>query len=1129
MALARSLAALSRDILTEYLAGIARIRDTGAGTGEISYYGCLAGALNAIGATLKPRVFCVPNLRNRGVGFPDMGLFAGADVGAADQWPEGRPPDRGVVEIDDIPAPLAVKLRSEQVARYLARYGLVLVTNFRDFVLLGQDAAGRQEVREKFDFGCANADAFFALAKGSQRPRALATRFAEFLERVLLHQASFGRPEDVAFFLASYARDALARIAAQADLPAFAALRQALEESLGLRFEDTQGEHLFRSTLVQTLFYGLFSAWVEVARAGRTFDWHAAGWSLHVPFIADLFQRIATPQQLRPLGLEEPLGWAASALERVDRLTFFASFDQAEAVRYFYEPFLAAFDPELRKAFGVWYTPHEIVQYMVERVDRVLRTELGLVDGLADPSVWVLDPCCGTGAYLVAVLERIDRTLREKGEGALAAEDLKQAAMTRVAGFEIMPAPYVIAHWQIGQALRAAGAPLAEGERAAVYLTNALTGWAAPQEQPASDQPQRGLRYTFPPLADELDAASRVKRERQILVVLGNPPYNAFAGTSPAEEAGLVEPYKRGLQSEWGIRKFNLDDLYVRFIRVAERRIAEATGRGIVCFITNHSWLSYPSFVVMRERLLQEFDRIWIDNLNGSKFETGKISPDGSPDPSAFSTESNREGIQVGTAVSLLVRTGHHLPTCVRYRDFWGVEKRRSLIESARARNFDSHYGLYTPVKSNRLSLRPGVSAAGYLSWPTVTALSDLPPFSGALEMRVGRLMSLDRAELAARIRRYLDPSIPFSELRRASIGPTADMARFDAQSARDRVIRNETFSEGKIKLIALRPFDVRFSYHTNVRPLWNEPRPDLAERVFLGNSFLVTRLRARRPEEGVPMVWTRALAGYHLLDPNSHPLPVLSSPGKANLSPAARTWLGELGVQEPDSDAEVAMMPWHHALAIGYAPSWLEDNGDDIRQDWPRIPLPNNALLLRSSAALGARVSALLEPETSVPGVTAGSIDPALAAIAVPSTQGGAAMSEPDRAVTAGWGHAGKGEAVMPGRGRLVERDYAPDEAATASHSTTLGETTYDVFLNGHAYWRNVPASAWNFNIGGYQVLKKFLSYRESSLLGRPLTPAEIRYVRDMARRLAALRLMGPELDANYRTCAAAHYQLGS
>ena len=645
---------MPQQILSDYLAEIARIRATRAGTGEISYYGALTGALNAAGERLKPRVFCVPNLRNRGSGFPDMGLFVAARGMQLEDWPEVRAPERGVVEVDDIPADLSVKTGSAQVHRYLAAYGLVLVTNYRDFVLLGPDARGQPERREIFSFDCADATAFFNLARGTRRPPGLAARFAEFLERVLLQQALLARPEDVAFFLASYARYALARVEAQASLPAFAELRNALQEALGLRFEGPKGEHLFRSTLVQTLFYGLFSAWVEVAQDGQAnFDWHAAGWTLHVPFVDTLFQRIATPQYLKPLGLEEPLSWAAAALNRVDRAAFFTHFEEADAVRYFYEPFLAAFDPELRKQLGVWYTPREIVRYMVERVDQVLRSELKLADGLADPSVWILDPCCGTGAYLVEVLDRIARTLHAKGEDALTAEDLKQAAMTRVAGFEIMPAPYVIAHWQVGHALRAAGAPLRSDERAAVYLTNALTGWAAPRDGEAADASQRGIRFTYPPLADERDEAARVKQARPILVVLGNPPYNAFAGTSPAEESGLVEPYKEGLQRDWGIRKFNLDDLYVRFFRIAERRIAEGTGRGIVCFISNHSWLWYPSYVVMRKRLLSEFDRIWVDNLNGSKFETGKVAPDGSPDPSVFSTEANREGIQVGTAVDI--------------------------------------------------------------------------------------------------------------------------------------------------------------------------------------------------------------------------------------------------------------------------------------------------------------------------------------------------------------------------------------------------------------------------------------------------------------------------------------------
>jgi Type ISP C-terminal specificity domain/N-6 DNA Methylase len=1116
-----------QNILSDYLSEIARIRATRAGTGEISYYGALTGALDAAGELVKPRVFCVPNLSSKGAGFPDMGLFVAARGLPVDDWPDARRPDRGVVEVDDIPASIGVKMGSDQVRRYLDNYGLVLVTNYRDFELLGLDPRGQSQRRENFSFGCNDAEAFFQLARSPSRPKGLAARFAEFLERVVLHQAPLARPEEVAFFLASYARDALTRVEEQATLPAFAELRDALQEALGLQFDGARGEHLFRSTLVQTLFYGLFSAWVESARGGEAvFDWRAAGWSLHVPFVDTLFQRIATPQYLKPLGLEEPLTWAADALNRVDRDAFFARFQEADAVRYFYEPFLNAFDPELRRQLGVWYTPREIVRYMVERVDHVLRTELGIADGLADESVWILDPCCGTGAYLVEVLDRIRRTLLEKGEDALLAEDLKKAAMTRVAGFEIMPAPYVIAHWQVGHVLRAAGVPLRNDERAAVYLTNSLTGWAAPEATEPPDARQRGIRYTYPPLAVERDEAARVKRGRPILVVLGNPPYNAFAGTSPAEESGLVEPYKEGLQGDWGVRKFNLDDLFVRFFRVAERRIAEGTGRGIVCFISNHSWLSYPSFVVMRERLAKEFDRIWIDNLNGSKFETGKVAPDGSPDPSVFSSETNHEGIQVGTAIALMAKKGGDSDPIIRHRNLWGPAKRELLESSLNVANFDRQYTAALPTVENRFSFRAIETSADYSTWAALPEVSGLEPFSGVLEKRRGSLLSFDRAELADRMKRYFDSDISFEELKSSGIGPVENMTGFAASDARARLLRAEIYSDNALRRVALHPFDTRWAYHTVVNPIWNRARPELVARAFEGNRFLVTRLRARRPEEGLPIFWTSFIPGDHLLDPNTHPMPVMASEQQANLSAAARAWLTRLKLPDPDADHAIAALPWHHVLAIGYSPAWLSENADGIRESWPRVPLPNNADLLRASAALGARAAALLDPDIPVPGVTSGTIAPALACIAVPSKRGGGAMTEADRAITAGWGHSGKNGAVMPGQGRIVMRDYAINEAAAAA-IPQLGTPTNDVFLNAEAYWCNIPEAVWSFTIGGYQVLKKFLSYRERALLGRPLATAEVRYVRDVARRLAALRLLAPELDANYRACAAAHRPL--
>lgn len=170
-----------------------------------------------------------------------------------------------------------------------------------------------------------------------------------------------------------------------------------------------------------------------------------------------------------------------------------------------------------------------------------------------------------------------------------------------------------------------------------MYLTNALTGWQPPNEEAKRTIQQ--LELIFPELNKEREAADEVKQGKPILVILGNPPYNAFAGTSPVEEDGLVEAYQKGLISEWGIKKFNLDDLYVRFFRLAERCISENTGKGVVCYISNFSYLSDPSYVVMRQRFLSEFDQLWFDSLNGDSRETGKLTPEGKPAPSVFSTQ----------------------------------------------------------------------------------------------------------------------------------------------------------------------------------------------------------------------------------------------------------------------------------------------------------------------------------------------------------------------------------------------------------------------------------------------------------------------------------------------------------
>jgi hypothetical protein len=1143
--------------LDTYLKELRDIRGTGAAVPETSFYPALANLLNEIGKTLKPKVHCVINIANRGAGLPDGGLFTADQIKKNDPNPmQGQPPTRGVLEVKGLAEDLRKTAGSEQVKRYSAKYGVVLVTNYRDFLLIGRDAQGNPLPMEGYTLAADEASFWQAAAHPQKTATENGDRFCEYLKRVMLSVAPLTSPQDLAWFLASYARDAKVRVETHRDFSALASVREALEEALGMKFAGEKGEHFFRSTLVQTIFYGVFSAWVlwHRERPGRTdsFDWRVSAYSLRVPFVRVLYDQVATPKRLGDLGLVEVLDWTAGALNRVDHTSFFQKFQDEHAVQYFYEPFLEAFDTELRKELGVWYTPREIVRYQVARVDAVLRKELGLGDGLADPNVVVLDPCCGTGTYLVEVLKTIGETLKAKGGDALIASDLKKAAMTRVFGFEILPAPFVVSHLQLGLMLHGLGAPLsAQGnERVGVYLTNSLTGWEPPKE------PKQTVLGFMEELQVEKDAAEKVKREACVLVVLGNPPYNAFAGVSPEEEQGLVELYKKGLSTPpaaggWGIKKFNLDDLYIRFFRLAERRIAEMTGRGIVSFISNFSYLSDPSFVVMRQRFLVEFDSLWFDCMNGDSRETGKLTPEGKPDPSVFSTEYNREGIRVGTTISVIVRkTKRNKQRAVRFRHFWGVTKRQDLLDSLTLKQFDAAYTLAKPSKENRYSFRPEEVSDYYAMWPRLREFAAVDAVTGYKENRGFNLIDSDKAALEARMRKYFDSSIDWEELAMLGTGLTRDAARFNAKKARTKVLAAEQYDGTRLKRYILRPFELQWCYYCPIRPLWNEPRPSLYAHQFSGNGFLVTRPNGVASPEGVPFFFTRALGDFDFMRGHSYHYPILlaqtargkktngqgslpeSDPGaefKANLSPAARAYLVGLGIKDPEASTDAAELIWMHALAIGYSPAYLAENADGIRRDWPRIPLPDTRKTLEASAALGRQVAALLDTEVDVPGVTSGDIEPFFRTVGALTKVGGGSLDPDagDLAVTAGWGHAGKEGVTMPARGRLVQRPYDKTEQAVLGNAAgaLLGKETCDVYLNDKAYWKNIPLNVWEYYIGGYQVIKKWLSYREHKLLGRALNADEAREVTGMARRLAQIVLLQPTLDANYRSIAAHAY----
>ena len=259
----------------DYFDDLRKTKASGGGTAETSYYPPLTNLLNAVGGSLKPKVFCISQLAQQGADHPDFGLFAAKQVSKG-QPKLGQLPEGGVVEVKPANDDAWLTADSAQVSKYWGLYRLVLVTNTRDFVLLGKDADGNPAKLETFRLAASSAD----FDKKLQQPKAFANKvgpaLAEYLGRALSHRAALAESRDLARLLASYARDGLARVEASGDAPSLNAVRSALEEALGVKFEGERGAAFFRSTLVQTLFYGIFSAWVLWARReGRSPDLRA--------------------------------------------------------------------------------------------------------------------------------------------------------------------------------------------------------------------------------------------------------------------------------------------------------------------------------------------------------------------------------------------------------------------------------------------------------------------------------------------------------------------------------------------------------------------------------------------------------------------------------------------------------------------------------------------------------------------------------------------------------------------------------------------------------------------------------------------------------------------------------------
>jgi predicted helicase len=522
----------------------------------------------------------------------------------------------GYIETKDLDESLDKVERTEQLSRYLAGLGNLVLTNYLTFrwyvggeVRLSAtlaDIGAKQKLREEMG--------------GAQK-------VGELLNAFLASEA----PAVIS------AKELATRMAAVARLIHDAILLAVREKGGGSLHDQLQGfrkvlireltEDQFADMYAQTICYGLFAARCNVADGGRHFTREHAAYDLPKtnPFLRKMFGQIAGPD------LDSRIVWAvddvAELLRRANMEAVLKDFGKQtkreDPVFHFYETFLAAYDPKLREARGVYYTPEPVVSYIVRSVDRILKgKDFGLADGLAHATkikvtpkgkkfpiethkVLILDPAVGTGTFLHGVVGHIHESFKKKK--GMWSGYVADHLLPRLYGFELLMAPYAVAHMKLGLQLAATGYDFAADERLRVYLTNPLD---------APRQSQSDMFASF--VAEEANAASAVKSDEPVMVILGNPPYSGHSKNAGKWITGLIEDYKQidGKSIRLGQGKWLQND-YVKFIRFAQQRI-EQTGYGVVAMITDHSYVDSGTFVGMRANLQAHFDDVYVLDLHGN-------------------------------------------------------------------------------------------------------------------------------------------------------------------------------------------------------------------------------------------------------------------------------------------------------------------------------------------------------------------------------------------------------------------------------------------------------------------------------------------------------------------------------
>ncbi len=837
-------------------------------------------------------------------------------------------------------------------------------------------------------------------------------------------------------------------------------------------------EKQFADMFAQTLAYGLFAARVH-APPGKGFSREMAAYNLPKtnPFLRKLFAEIAG------VDMPDTIGWAVDdiveLLKHADMAEILIDFGKGKGkedpVVHFYETFLAAYDPKMREVRGVYYTPEPVVSYIVRSIDHLLKTRFNRPKGLADEKTLILDPATGTATFLYFVIEQI-RQKFAKQTGAWN-DYVAKHLLNRVFGFELLMAPYAVAHLKLGMQLQATGYHFDSDQRLGIYLTNTLEEAAKKSEQLFAGW-----------VADEANAAAEIKRDKPILVVLGNPPYSGVSANRGDWITNLVADYREVDGQPLGEKKVWLKNDYIKFIRLGQWRVQQ-TGHGILAFITDHSYLDSPTFRGMRQHLLKTFSEIYILNLHGNS-KRRETAPDGGADENVFD-------ITQGVAIAIFVKHETGDGASVHYADLWGerTTKYEMLSESnihltkwQRLLPVGPFYG-FVPVKAR--------AKAEYEAGWSVKDIFAVGS-NGVQTSRDDLVIAFDRTALVERMREFADPQIADDKLRRhffrdRQVGDylPGDTRQWRLGEARQS-LRQIRDWESAIADYLYRPFDNRRILYLDCMVDWpreqvmchliHRPRlevmrhlhePNLA--LCVGRAGLVTsgawnlvyctqrvcdhNLFYRGSSVNCPLyLYPNGEMPKSLFDHENGRRPNLS----ANFVDALSERLALAFVPDGRGDLRKTVGPedaFHYLYAILHSPIYRDRYAEFLKVDFPRVPLTGNLKLFRLLAAKGSDLVALHLLES-------------------PKLED----------FLTDW---------------PVKGDNVVEKVQYTEKDTRL-------WINKAQYFGGVPKAVWEFQIGGYQVCHKWLKDRK----GRPLAYDDTQHYQKIVVALGeTIRLM-TEID---------------